>query len=394
MRFLVVGSGFAGAVLAREIADLSEHHVDVVEARDHVGGNCYTETEPETGVTVHRYGAHIFHTSNLEVWRYVHRFSEMMPFINRPKASIEQGIFSLPVNLHTINQFYGQKFSPSQARQFIDSVRRQDIHEPQNFEEQALHYMGEDLYRAFFHGYTKKHWGCEPREIPASVLKRLPLRFNYNDNYYSSLYQGIPKNGYTAIFERLLDHPQISLTLNHRWQPDDGRAYDHVFYSGPLDGFHGHQRGRLGYRTVFWEQQIERGDVLGHPGINFPSMDVSFTRRREHKHYEYWNTFDKSIVFTEYSKETGPEDEPYYPKRLAADKALMNGYLSDCLHTEHTSFMGRLGLYTYMDMHQVIAQSLDLAREFITAIAAGRPRPIFPEGFRRQLASSGSPLVP
>jgi UDP-galactopyranose mutase len=386
MRFLVVGSGFAGAVLARELADHTDHSIDVIDARDHIGGNCHTHREPETGITVHTYGAHIFHTSDRQVWNYVQRFTEMMPFINRPKASIDKGIFSLPVNLHTINQYFGKKFSPSEARQFVDSIRRHDIERPRNFEEQALHFMGDELYRAFFHGYTKKHWGCEPEQIPASVLKRLPLRFNYNDNYYSSIYQGIPREGYTAIFERLLDHPRISLTLNHRWQPSDGQAYDHVFYSGPLDGFFGHRRGRLGYRTVFWERQIETGDVLGHPGINFPSLDVTFTRRREHKHYEYWKQHEKTIVFTEYSKETGTEDEPYYPKRLAADKALLQGYLGDCLQTERTSFLGRLGLYKYMDMHQVIAESLSLAREFIAAIASGEPRPIFPEAFRLSLS--------
>ncbi len=385
MRILVVGSGFAGAVLARELAEHGEHRIDVVEARHHIGGNCYTEVEPETGITTHNYGAHIFHTSNLEVWNYMQRFTEMMPFINRPKASIDQGIFSLPVNLHTINQFYGKKFSPDEARTFIDQIRCREITAPGNFEEQALHYMGEGLYRAFFHGYTKKHWGCEPREIPASVLKRLPLRFNYNDNYYSSHYQGIPKDGYTAVFQRLLDHPRISLTLNHSWRPGDGQHHDHVFYSGPLDGFHGHRHGRLGYRTVFWDRHIGTGDVLGHPGINFPSMDVAFTRRREHKHYEYWKHFDKTVVFTEYSKETGPEDEPYYPKRLAGDKARMMQYLDDCRREEKTSFLGRLGLYRYMDMHQVIADSLSLAREFTAAVAAGLPRPHFPASFRQAL---------
>lgn len=385
MRFLVVGSGFAGAVLAREIVDQGDHHVDVVDARSHVGGNCYTEIDEETGVTVHKYGAHIFHTSNLEVWDYIHRFTQMMCFINRPKASIDKGIFGLPVNLHTINQFFGAKFSPLEARDYIDSVRRRDIVSPRNFEEQALHFMGDDLYYAFFHGYTKKHWGCEPCQIPASVMKRLPLRFNYNDNYYSSLYQGIPMDGYTAIFSRILDHRRISLTLGHRWRPSDGNGYDHIFYSGPLDGFFGHKRGRLGYRTVFWEKQTGKGDLLGHPAINFPSLDVCYTRRREHKHYEYWKEHEKTVVFTEYSKETGSQDEPYYPKRLSADKALLNDYIGDCLETEKTSFMGRLGLYRYMDMHQVIADSLSLAREFLRAIDAGKPRPIFPETFRASL---------
>jgi len=161
-----------------------------------------------------------------------------------------------------------------------------------------------------------------------------------------------------------------------------------VFYSGPLDGFHGPRHGRLGYRTVFWDRQIETGDVLGHPGINFPSMDVAFTRRREHKHYEYWKPYDKTIVFTEYSKETGAEDEPYYPKRLADDKVRMKHYLDDCCREETTSFLGRLGLYRYMDMHQVIADSLSLAREFSAALSAGLPRPHFPASFRQSLQTT------
>src|SRR5678815_963249 len=197
--FLVVGAGFSGAVVARELAMHLDARVLLIDERPHIGGNCYTERDAATGIMVHRYGPHIFNTSNEEIWKYVCRFGEFVPFINRVKASIGRGVFPLPINLGTINQFYGRRFNPHEAREFIASVADSSIGEPQNLEEQALKVIGRDLYDAFIYGYTRKQWGCEPRELPASILKRLPVRFNYNDSYYDARFQGIPRDGYTPI---------------------------------------------------------------------------------------------------------------------------------------------------------------------------------------------------
>jgi UDP-galactopyranose mutase len=206
-KFLIVGSGFSGAVLARELADSGFGNCVVVDSRTHIAGNCHTSRDSESSVMEHIYGPHIFNTSDEEVWNYVQRFCTMRAFTNRVKASHSKGIFSLPINLHTINQFFGKRFSPEEARAFVAEQGDKTISEPANFEEHALKFLGRELYEAFFLGYTKKQWGCEPTELPASILQRLPVRFSYDDNYYNTRYQGIPEDGYTALIERVLDHP-------------------------------------------------------------------------------------------------------------------------------------------------------------------------------------------
>ncbi|MDH6062501.1 UDP-galactopyranose mutase [Umezakia ovalisporum] len=380
MKFLIVGAGFSGAVIARELANSLDAKILVIEKRDHIAGNCYTERDNETGVMVHKYGAHIFHTSSIEVWKYVQKFSEFRQFINRPKASISSGIYSLPINLHTINQFFSKKLNPEQARKFIESKADHSIIEPQNFEEQALKFMGRELYEAFFYGYTKKQWGCDPKELPASILKRIPIRFNYNDNYYNSIYQGIPVDGYTEIVRKILSHDNIEVKLSTPWEFSMVDEFDHVFFTGPIDAFYNFQYGRLAYRTVYWERSVHVGDFQGHPGINYPELDVPYTRMREHKHYTPWERHEKTVVFTEYSKETGLIDEPYYPKRLVVDKDRLEKYRSVAETEERTSFLGRLATYRYMDMHQVIGEALEFGRKWSEAYIQRSWRPVFPEG--------------
>ena len=206
MKILVIGAGFSGAVAARQLAESLPCQVEVWDERDHIAGNCHTERDTETGVMVHRYGPHIFNTDNERVWDYVRRFGDFRPFTNRVKAVTSRGVFTLPINLLTINQFFGKAFSPSEAERFTSALGDKTITEPANFEEQALKMLGRDLYEAFFEGYTVKQWGCHPRELPASILKRLPVRFNYDDNYYNRRFQGIPAEGYTEIIRRILDH--------------------------------------------------------------------------------------------------------------------------------------------------------------------------------------------
>lgn len=366
MKVLIVGAGFSGAVVAQRLSSNSDHNITVIDERSHVGGNCHTERDERTGIMEHKYGPHIFHTNNPAVWDYISRFCEMMPFINRIKAVHSGNIFSLPINLHTINQFFGKNFNPSEARKFISELGDSGIKEPANFEEQALKMVGRELYEAFFYGYTKKQWGCEPRELPASVLNRLPVRFDYNDNYYSDPLQGIPKNGYTDIFEKMLDHPNIQVILNTKFNNDfPVEDYDHIFYSGPIDAFFDYKFGRLGYRTVYFEKQETTGDYQGNAIINYPDISIPYTRIHEHKHFTPWEQFSKTIYFKEFSKQTSDTDIPYYPTRLASDKEKLSLYQAEVAALESYTFLGRLATYRYLDMHQVIGEALEIADSFL-----------------------------
>jgi UDP-galactopyranose mutase len=360
----MVGAGFSGAVLARELAEAG-YRCLVIDRRDHIGGNCYSARDASTGIMEHVYGPHIFNTSNAEVWNYIRRFCTMGPYINRVKASTSRGIFSLPINLYTINQFFGLKLNPAQAQAFIASKAVKSVADPQNFEEQALSMIGRELYETFFHGYTKKQWGCEPRDLPASILKRLPVRFNYDDNYYRSTYQGIPTEGYTPIFEGLLDHANIEVKLNTAWEKPMEREFEHVFFSGPIDAYYGFELGRLGYRTVYWDKQTSDGDYQGNAVINYTELSEPFTRVHEHKHFAPWENHQKTVVFTEFSKETETRDIPYYPKRLTKDLEVLNRYRELAAAERKVTFVGRLATYRYLDMHVVIAESLQIARHFL-----------------------------
>jgi len=358
----IAGAGFAGAVLARELAETGKFKVTVFDERNHVAGNCHTSRDEETKVMVHRYGPHIFNTSREDVWEYINRWGKIEPFVNRVKAVTAKGVFSLPINLMTINQFFDKKFTPAEARDFVGSLADQSIGEPRNFEEQAMKFLGKDLYKNFFYGYTKKQWGVEPSMLPASILKRLPVRFNYDDNYYNQKYQGIPVSGYSEIVRRILDHQEIEIRLGQRLDPERKRDFDHIFWSGPMDGFYNFELGRLGYRTLKFEKIVENGDYQGNPVINYCEEDVPFTRIAEHKHFTPWEEHEKTICFREYSKLCGKDDVPYYPLRLNDDKALLKQYVDRAEKEDKVTFIGRLGTYRYLDMHVVIAESLDLAK--------------------------------
>ncbi len=374
-KFLIVGAGFSGAVLARELAERLGARIEVIDQRDHLGGNCHTERDETSGVMVHKYGPHIFNTSHEDVWKYVNRFGEFRPFINRVKAVNRRGVFSFPINLHTINQFFGISLSPDEARAFIASKSDRSIHTPANFEEQALKFVGRELYEAFFYGYTKKHWGCEPRELPASILKRLPLRFNYDDSYYNSRHQAIPSEGYSVVIERILDHPDIHLSLNSQWEPAMAGDFDHVFYSGPLDELFAFSRGRLGYRTIHFERIDAQGDYQGNAVLNYTAEETPWTRIHEHKHFAPWESVERTVAFREFSRETGNTDIPYYPKRLTSDMAILRSYEQELADTPNVTPIGRLGTYRYLDMDQVIGEALDLATDTVFTIQKKAPIP-------------------
>lgn len=372
----IIGAGFSGAVIARMLAD-SGSTVVVFDSRDHIAGNCYSERDGESGVMIHRYGPHIFHTDNERVWEFVNRFGEFMPYVNRVKATVGGAVYSLPINLHTINQFFGKTYNPAEAKIFLESIGDSSIIEPHNFEEQALRFVGKDLYEAFFKGYTKKQWGLEPRELPASILKRLPVRFNYDDNYFSHKYQGIPRDGYTAIVERMLDHPNITVKLNTKIARDQAKGYEHVFYSGPIDGWFDCCYGRLGYRTLDFEEIRVEGDYQGCAVMNYGDESVPFTRIAEHKYFAPWETHQCSVAFKEYSRACEPGDIPYYPIRLVGEQDLLRKYV-DLARMEHgVSFVGRLGTYRYLDMDVTIAEALQAADAFLAAKGKGNVVPAF-----------------
>lgn len=376
MKVLLVGAGLSGAVIGRQLAEAG-HAVTIVEARDHVAGNCHTERDPETGVMVHVYGPHIFHTDDADVWDYVNRFETFRPFKNRVKTTARGEVFSLPVNLHTINQFYRKTLRPDEARAFIAEQADSSISDPETFEEQALRFVGPGLYEAFFKGYTQKQWGCHPSELPASILKRLPVRFNYDDDYFYHRFQGMPENGYTRMVERILDHPGITVHLNTVFAREAAGDYDHVFYSGPLDGYFDYELGRLGYRTLDFERFTYEGDYQGCAVMNYGDADVPYTRITEHKHFSPWESHEASVLYQEYSRACEPGDIPYYPIRLVKEKALLADYMALAENTSGVTFVGRLGTYRYLDMDVTIREALDAAAEFLTRHAAGEAMPVF-----------------
>jgi UDP-galactopyranose mutase len=372
---VMVGAGLSGAVIGRALAEAG-HKVTVMESRSHIGGNCHTERDADTGVMVHTYGPHIFHTDDEEVWAYVNGFAEFMPFKNRVKTTAQGQVFSLPVNLHTINQYYGKTMRPEEARAFI-ADQAADIPDPQNFEEQALAFVGQDLYEAFFKGYTQKQWGCAPTQLPASILKRLPLRFNYDDNYFFHRYQGMPRDGYTDMIAAILDHPGITVLLQTPFDPADVAQWDHVFWSGPLDGFFGYELGHLGYRTLDFEMFRHDGDYQGCAVMNYGDLDVPHTRITEHKHFAPWENHAGSVLYRETARACGADDIPYYPIRLIDEKTMLAKYVAAAEELGNVTFVGRLGTYRYLDMDVTIREALDAAQAFIATRAAGSAAPVF-----------------
>jgi len=372
----IVGAGFSGAVIARKLA---EHgcNVQVFDSRPHVAGNCHTQRDSKSGIMVHRYGPHIFHTDDQRVWRYINQFADFMPYTNRVKTTTQGQVFSLPINLHTINQFFNQTFSPEEARRFIDSKADLSIGSPKTFEEQALRFVGRELYSAFFEGYTKKQWGCSPAKLPSTILKRLPVRFNYDDNYFFHKYQGMPKDGYTAVVERILDHKNVELKLSCHFERDQVEQYEHVFYSGPIDAYFEFRLGRLGYRTLDFREIRGEGDYQGCAVMNYGDESVPYTRICEHKYFSPWEEHEKTVCFAEYSRECKADDIPYYPIRLAEEQNLLKQYVDLARQEPSVSFVGRLGTYRYLDMDVTIAEAMVAAEHYLSLRSAERPVPAF-----------------
>lgn len=358
---VVVGSGLFGSVTAQQ-ASQDGFRVAVIEKRPHIGGNCYTEDDSVTGINVHRYGPHIFHTSNDRVWNYINQFSEFNSYVHKCKSFFDGKFYSFPINLDTINKFYGTSYTPAQAKELLNRLKVPKA-DPANFEEQAMALIGEGLYSAFIRGYTLKQWETDPTQLPASVARRLPVRTNYNDRYYNDKYEAMPVAGYTPIFERMLDHENIQVFKNTDWF--DVKTYiNHrvpIVYTGAIDQYYNYCHGRLTWRTLDFDYQVHNtGDYQGVCQVNYPGADVAHTRIIEHRYFHPERNYDpdRTIIGVEYSRLAKENDVTYYPVNTKQDQLRYNQYRELAEQENRIIFGGRLGEYMYYDMHQVIGSAL------------------------------------
>lgn len=355
--YLIVGAGLYGAVFARELTKRGKRCL-VIDRRDHIAGNVYTENV--SGIQVHRYGAHIFHTSDREVWDYVNQFAEFNNYINSPIAIYHDELYNLPFNMNTFSKMWGIR-TPAEARAKIaEQVAALNITQPRNLEEQALSLVGTDVYTKLVKEYTEKQWGRDCRELPAFIIKRLPCRFTYDNNYFNDRYQGIPIGGYTAMVEKMLSGVEVRLNTDYfdliRQEPDIAAK---TVYTGCLDEFFGYRLGALSYRSVRFEtEELEMPDYQGNAVVNYTSHEQPYTRIIEHKHFEF-GTQPTTVISREYSAEWKPGMEPYYPVNDAENGALYAEYRKLADETGNVIFGGRLGHYRYYDMDKVIRAALD-----------------------------------
>lgn len=360
---VVVGAGFYGATIAERAAS-EGFRVLVIDRRDHIAGNAFTAPDRTTGIEVHRYGPHFFHTPNEAVWAYVNRFSAFVPFELRVWTTRRGQIFPLPINLATICQFFGRAMSPEEARELIASQSAElRGREPMNLEEKAIASVGRPLYEAFIHNYTMKQWQTDPRELPASVIGRLPVRFTFDNRYFSDRFQAQPTDGYTPLVARMLDHPLIEVRLNTDWR--DLRAAiparTPIVYTGAIDAYFDYAEGELGWRTTRFEPEVVPvRDFQGTTMMNYADADVPFTRIAEYRHLHPERDYpaDRTLIVREYPRFANRADEPFYPIDRAADRKILARYRERAARETNVHFGGRLGTYTYLDMHQAIALAL------------------------------------
>jgi len=362
---LIVGAGLYGAVMARELTDAGKK-VLVAERRPHIAGNTYTERVE--GIDVHVYGAHIFHTNNRTVWNYVNRFAEFNRFTNSPVANYKGELYSLPFNMHTFHRMWGV-VTPQEAEAKIAEQRGEITGEPRNLEEQAISLAGRDIYEKLIKGYTEKQWGRPCSELPAFIIRRIPVRLTFDNNYFNALYQGIPNGGYTAMAERMLDRIEVRLNcdyLQHKEELDAQAKL--VIYTGPIDAYFGYSLGPLAYRSVRFETEVlDKPNFQGNAAVNYTDAETPWTRIIEHKWFEFGkdengNELPKTVISREYSSEWKPGDEPYYPVNDAKNTELYARYAALAEKEEKVIFGGRLGSYRYYDMDQVIAAALEKAK--------------------------------
>lgn len=357
--YLIVGAGLYGAAFARELTQRGKSCL-VIDRRNHIAGNIYTEKM--AGINVHKYGAHIFHTSDREVWEYVNQFAEFNNYVNSPLAVYRDELYNLPFNMNTFSKMWGIR-TPKEARQMIErQVAELGITEPQNLEEQALSLVGTDVYTKLIKGYTEKQWGRDCRELPAFIIRRLPCRFTYDNNYFNDRWQGIPIGGYTQMVEKMLEGADVLLQTDYfdliREQPEIART---TVYTGCIDEFFGYRLGALKYRSVRFEtEELPEENYQGNAVVNYTDAETPYTRIIEHKHFEF-GTQPKTVISREYSAEWKKGDEPYYPVNDEKNGALYAQYKALADAEPGVIFGGRLGEYKYYDMDKVIEVALDVA---------------------------------
>jgi len=375
---VVVGAGFFGLTVAERCAEILGARVLVIDRRAHIGGNAYSSVDPETGIEVHNYGSHIFHTSNERIWEYANRFTSFTGYKHHVYTNVGGEVFPMPINLGTINQYFRSAYGPDEARALL-AQQASEIGPGQgsNLEEKAISLLGRPLYEAFIRGYTAKQWQTDPRELPSEVITRLPVRYNYDGRYFDDTHQGMPIDGYSAWVERMSSHPRIEVELgvdffDHR-QPVNREAVAGqvpVVYTGAVDRYFDYSEGRLGWRTLDLAQEVvESVDFQGTAVMNYGDQSVPFTRVHEFKHFhperDSYRT-DRTVIMREYSRFAEDEEEPYYPVNTAADRARMQIYRSRSDDESGVFFGGRLGRYKYLDMHAAIGSALSLVDNRLT----------------------------
>jgi len=364
---VVIGSGFFGLTIAERCADDLGLRVLIIERRHHIGGNAYTEPEPETGIEIHRYGAHLFHTSNARVWEYANRFTAFTGYQHRVFSVYKGRVYPMPINLGTICEYFGRVLTPDEARALVaEQSAEVEAGTAANLEQQAVSLIGRPLYEAFIRGYTAKQWQTDPVDLPPEIITRLPVRYTFDNRYFSDTYEGLPADGYTAWLERMADHPKIEVRLDTEFS---SLRYDlfgsvPVVYTGPLDAYFDYAAGDLGWRTLDFDMEVlATGDFQGTPVMNYADEDIPFTRIHEFRHFypeRDWYPKDRTVIMREYSRFAERGDEPYYPIYTAEDRARLRTYREMTEGEPDILFGGRLGTYKYLDMHMAIGSALSM----------------------------------
>jgi UDP-galactopyranose mutase len=363
---VVVGSGFFGLTIAERCARELGLRVLVLDRRNHIGGNAYSSPDPETGIEVHRYGAHLFHTSNKRVWEYVNRFTGFTGYQHRVFTIYQGRVYPMPVNLATICEYFGRYLTPGEARALVaEQAGEIDSAEARNFEEKGISLVGRPLYEAFFRGYTAKQWQTDPKELPAAIVSRLPVRYNFDNRYFSDTYEGLPVDGYTAWLERMAEHPNIEVRLSTDFFGLRREIVGQVpvVYTGPVDAYFDFEAGELSWRTLDFELEVKQvGDFQGTSVMNYAGEDVPYTRIHEFRHFHPERDYpsDKTVIMREYSRFAEEGDEPYYPINTAEDREKLLKYREMAKSEPHVLFGGRLGTYKYLDMHMAIGSALSM----------------------------------
>ncbi len=368
-RFLIVGAGFFGAVCARELTDAG-HHCLILERRDHIGGNCYTVYEPEAHCHRHVYGPHIFHTDKEEVWNYIRRFSVFNHFVNRPKVNYKGRLYSFPINLFTLYQIFGVS-TPATAEALLEKIRIPAA-DPNNMEEWCLSQIGRELYETFIEGYSQKQWNRHPKELPAEIIRRLPIRLTFDDNYFTHPYQGIPVDGYTTLFERILKGIPMEIGVDFLLDKEYWlRDYDLVIYTGALDEFFSYSLDPLEYRSLRFESELlDMPDFQGNAIVNYTDAAVPFTRIVEHKHFDLSPQARKTVITREFPHGWSPGVLPYYPVNTTENRSRFQQYKQLAIReAPRVRFGGRLGEYRYFDMDDVIETALKTSREILHTVS-------------------------